>query len=224
MLNNENPSYYNWLYFERIYVFKRSHEITRYFIHYWIWFIYTSIIDILKRMIPNLTPLALVTISGGLASFVFAFTAHRRDVTLKRWTTVPGKIVSSSINKTTEAQFMSSSRLATPASGPNYKINIVWTVQVEYHYHVANTDYIGYRATSCHISEKVRTDVLEPGQSLKSILAQCSKDAQVQVHYNPTNPSESYLIYMASPGIRPLLRTGSFLIGAGLLMYLVNVL
>ncbi len=173
-------------------------------------------------MVPKLTFLALLIISGGLASFAFGLAAHRRDLALKRWPAVPGQVVSSRIGQTTEAQFLAPAHSATPRSEPDYKMNPVWAVQVEYRYQVAGTDYTAYRATSCHLVEQIPAGEAQPGAQLNSVLAQCPAGARVQVHYNPANPAESYLFYLASPGIMPLYKTGSLLIGVGLLIGLAG--
>ena len=173
-------------------------------------------------MSNKLLQLGLLILAGGFASMAFGLAAQRRDMALKRWPAVPGQVVSSRIGQTTEAQFVAPAHSATPRSEPDYKLNPVWAVQVEYRYQVAGTDFTAYRATSCHLVEQVQAGAPEPGEPLNSVLAQCPAGARVQVHYNPANPAESYLIYLASPGIMPLFKTGGLLIGVGLLIGLAG--
>jgi hypothetical protein len=165
---------------------------------------------------PKVMLIALVVFFGGVVSIAFGYAAHRRDLALRRWPTAIGRIVSCKIIQTTDARLRAPAHSAAPRPEPDYKFIDVWAMDVEYRYTVDGVERTGYRATSSRLVENMRKDNPEPGVQLKTLQAQFPAESPVRVHYDPANPTESYLAYIDSPGKRSLFKTGVGLAVVGL--------
>ena len=164
--------------------------------------------------------LGLLIVAGGLVSVGFGYAAHRRDLALQNWPTVPGTIVSCKIVQATEGRLRAPAHSAAPRPEADYQFSQVWTLEVEYRYTVQGVARTGHRATSGHWVEPVLPGNPEPGPRLQGLRAQWVEGAAVAVHYDPAQPAESYLAHVESPGKDSLFRTGLGLVITGLIVVL----
>jgi hypothetical protein len=159
----------------------------------------------------KLLQLALAIAVLGVATLAFGYAAYRRDMVLKQWPFVPATIISSKIIRTTQARLRSHARDPQPPAEPDYKIVDVWALDVAYQYVVSGREITGYQATANLLVEDVGKQDTGPGTRLQGLISQLPAGAVVPAHYNPTDPSESYLLYIDSPGRAPLFRAGAVL-------------
>jgi hypothetical protein len=164
----------------------------------------------------KLLQLAFVIAVGGAGALAFGYAAYRRDMVLKQWPSTSATMVFSKIVRTTQARLRSHARDRQRATEPDYKIVDVWALDVQYQYVVNGRDLTGYRATANLLVEGIRKQDTGPGERLRALSAQLPPGAVVPVHYDPGDPSESYLLYIDSPGRATLFRTGAVLAAIGL--------
>jgi hypothetical protein len=162
----------------------------------------------------------LLVAAGGVISLALGFAEQKKDLELSRWPAVAGQMEYCKIVESKNTRMRSSSQLSTARSDANLETVNVWTLEADYHYEINGKKYNGYRATSSSLAEQIDGSKSEPSKRLKSIMAQLKEGASVEVHHDPANPQESYVIYVPAPGIASLYKTGAALlvIGAGIVI------
>jgi len=152
---------------------------------------------------------------GGAVSLAFGLAAQRRESAMMKWPTVPGAILSSKIIQTVDARLRPPVYSRPAPTKPSYKLQEVWALDAEYQYDVNGVKLRGSRATSCRFVQEIGKGCSGPGEALQSLLSQIPAGSKVRVHYDPANPSESYLIYQDSPEKKSLFKTGFALVLVG---------
>ena len=161
---------------------------------------------------------------GGLASLGFGYATDQRDKILKQWPSTDGTILTSEIVRTTQALARSPAHSVTAPTDPGYRYVNVWALDVEYRYRVNGQQYTGKRATANLIVERIWKEDQAPSPDIRRLQAQMPVSANLPVHYDSSNPRDSYVIYTESPGKLRLFRTGSILLVIGVLVAIASKL
>ena len=125
---------------------------------------------------------------------------HRKETAKKTWPSVPGKVtVGSKIIRTTRAYLETPTVNRTMRDDKYYRDVKVWGMDVEYSYQVAGQDYTGRRGTATDRVDAISDYPDGPSKQMVDWNAQLAEGTAVSVHYDPSNPYESYIIYTENP-------------------------
>lgn len=166
----------------------------------------------------KLVPFGWLAILAALGAFAFHIYIHRLETASKDWPTASAQILSSRIVKATRASLRTSLTSTVPYRDPRYDNEEVWALNVEYSYKVNEESFSGNKATSIDHASIVRPGTAGPNADMVALANELPEGKMTQAHYNPSDPSESYLIYMESGGNKTVLTTAWVLVGLGILM------
>jgi hypothetical protein len=162
--------------------------------------------------------IGLLIIGGGVVSLALGYSAQRRDNALRKWPSVQGTVGACSIVKTTEARLRVPVTTGGASPDPSYRLDRVWAISVEYHYPINGKTYGGREATSSLLLENIRGNESAPSPRMQALAARITPGSEMDVHYNPSDPHQSYLIFIDDPGKPRLFRTGVFCVALGILV------
>jgi hypothetical protein len=166
--------------------------------------------------------MGLLILAGGIVSIVIGYSARSRDQLLKKWPTVQGTILNSSIVRTTRARLRVGATRGVASPNPGYTEDAVWALEVDYRYTTGGVEYIGHDATSSLLVEKIRNANTPASQQMQSIAAGLPAGSETAVHYNPGNPQQAYLVYIDTPQRAGLFRVGWLCLVIGLAVAVVS--
>jgi hypothetical protein len=156
---------------------------------------------------------------GGVITLALAAATYRKDSALKNWPTAMATIQSAAVERTTIARLqMPGAHNQFANTDSTYRLDPVWAIVVEYRYRFADKNRLGTKATSAPMLEKIGRESVAPSQALHEFGQRFQPGAQMPVHVNPDDANDSYLLFVADPGLASLLRTGWSLLGAGVLI------
>jgi len=162
--------------------------------------------------------LGLLIVLGGIMSVAIGISARSSDQLLKKWPTVRGTILSSSIIRTTRARLRVGATRGGASPDPSYAVDPVWALAVDFRYTVGGAEYIGHDATSSLMVERIQSLDSSASPQMQSIAARLTAGLETAVHYNPGNPKQAYLTYIDNPQREGLFRVGWFCIVIGFLI------
>jgi hypothetical protein len=162
-----------------------------------------------------ISSLSLVLLISAVFCLGLYFAFHRMDTAKKTWPSIPGKMIESEIIRTTKAYLQTPSVNRGIGDDTYYRKYPVWALQVTFSYRIGDQEYNGHQATSTNQVDRIDEYPNGPSQEMVNWSHQLQKGAFVEVHYDPTNPVESYVLYAESRN-RWLLITGSVLLILGL--------
>jgi hypothetical protein len=163
---------------------------------------------------------ALKLITGGIVSFAiaaigfyFLYGTIQSDSFKKSWPKTTAMVLEASIDKIV-ASFNTGGPTNRTIGTPG------WDIKIKYEYEVNGTKYVGTNVSnqSTQETKTVWNDAAKPSEELKSVLDKYSAGTKTEIHYNPKNPSESFINFTSS--------TGSKLValGMGILFSILGVL
>lgn len=158
-----------------------------------------------------------ILLLAGLLTLGLYMMYHRRETAKKSWPSVPGKITESKIVQTTRAELQTPTVNRRMRDDKYYSDIKVWSLAVQYQYQLDGKDYAGTTATSNNWEDPVSDYPDGPSQKLHDWSMQLHRGASVSVHYNPADPSETYLVYAENPS-RTMLAIGFGLLVLGILL------
>ena len=166
----------------------------------------------------RLLVVGLVMIVCGAVCLALGYSAQRRDGVLKSWPSVAGKVISCSVVRTVQDRLHSSVTRASTPPDPKYSHDPVWAIATEYEYSARGKPLRGYEATSALLVEDIIDRASAPGARMQSLAAQLAPGTELNIHYNPADPRQSYAIYIDTPGKERLYRAGGICAAIGLLL------
>jgi len=163
----------------------------------------------------KLTAVAFVFAIAGVVALAIAIASNRRDARLKEWPTTPGRILTSEIAKSAIGRSRSTIQSPQTRSDPSYKIVPVWTLKVSYSYSVDGSEYRGERATAFPSYDEISRQPDGPSERLRTLQRSLAAGSDVPVHFDPDDPSDSYVIWVKDSRMRSVMTSGVALLALG---------
>lgn len=162
--------------------------------------------------------LGLLILAGGIVTVLIGNSVRKHDQLLKSWPTVQGRILSSSIVRTSRARVRMGPTLGGGSPEPTYIVDPVWALAVDFRYSVNGVEYIGHNPTSSLLVEKIQSAGTAASREMHSIAEHLPAGSDVAVHYNPRNPGQGYVTFIDDPQKAKLFRVGWICFGIGLVL------
>jgi Protein of unknown function (DUF3592) len=158
-----------------------------------------------------------IVLLGGFVTLVLAYQEQQKETLRKNWPFVPGLVTHCEIVKTTIARLRVPAVGSSPSPDPEYIRYPVWAIQVAYTYRVGDKEFVGSEATSALLTEPADRNT-GASDHLKKIAAQINSRPSRDVHYDPADSSESYLVFVEQPSRRGLWRMGVGCLAVGVIL------
>ncbi len=170
-------------------------------------------------MLPSYGYLLLLASLFAFGSYFFTI---RKERAKKNWPSAAGKVIGdSSIVRTTKAILETPTVSVSNKDDRHYTYEEVWALRVEYEYEVAGQKYTGRRATATDHVDFLSDYPNAPNPQMVEWSARLPKGAAVSVHYDPSEPTESYIIYTESTAaLSTILKTAAALMFLGIALVL----
>ena len=155
-------------------------------------------------------------ILASLLCFGLLLGFRRKETAKRAWPSVPGRVtIDSKIIRTEKAYLETPTAGRTMRDDTYYRFVKVWALTVEYSYQIAGQDYEGTQATATNHVDAISDYPDGPSKQMLDWQAQLSKGTAVSVHYDPSTPTESYIIYTENP-IQTVMIIGCVLMALGI--------